>query len=170
MGLFGLFGKKKTKNVHVKVSTSVSPEIKLWQEMKSDKVYCKLKSENDKLHEEIEADYAVLSSLDICGGPQMDAFIRKCTKAMSTVELLMPMWKKYGQPLPTMCIPAKRLSMAYEKCGDYNNAAAICAQAIKKGWPDDGTKGAMRGRLARLVKKGNLPITPEIQQLLSIQG
>ena len=147
----------------------ISPEKELWLQMKNDKQYCSLMDENAKLHDEIEADYSVLNTLGVVDGPEVDAFIKKCTRAMSTVELLMPMWKKYNQPLPTLCIPAKRLAMIHEKRGDYEAAAAVCMHALKMGWTDDGTSGAMRGRLARMVKKGKLEITPELKEFLTVQ-
>lgn len=158
------------KTVTVKVTPGPQDaERRLWLAMRNDKEYCRLMAENGRLHEEVEADYSVISTMGIQSGPQLEAFIKKCNRALDAVERLTPLWVKYRQELPTLCAPAKRLAMVYEKCGDYDHAAAVCLRAIKNGWTDDGTSGAMRGRLARLVKKGGLPVTPEIQDALAIK-
>lgn len=170
MGLFNFMGKKeKSVKTKDKPSRAIDPEMALWQKMRNDKVYCSLQDENGRLHEEISADYSVLYNLGITEGPQVDSLEKKCLQAISTIELLIPLWEKYNQPLPTMCEPAKRLSMIREKQGRYEDAAFACAMALRLGMPDDGTAGGFRGRLARMVKKGGLEVTPEIQKLLDVK-
>lgn len=71
-------------------------------------------------------------------------------------NMLFPMWKKFDQRLPYGDTPYKRLAMIREKKGDYEGAALACIQQLRLGLMDDGTKGGMCGRLARMVKKGNL--------------
>ncbi len=44
------------------------------------------------------------------------------------------------------------MAKAYEKIGDYTKAIEVCYQAIKDGFPDDGTKNGFEGRLKKLQK------------------
>lgn len=160
---------KRKKKVSVQIKSKIDPELALWQEMNHDAEYKKLLQRSAKLHEEIQADYSVLHSIGISASSQTTRFVQKCKEAISTVEALIPYWKKYNQPLPTMCEPAKRLAMVYEQLGQYDEAAKVCLYAISMGCENDGTSGGMWGRLAQQVKKGKLQVTPEIEKVLSIK-
>lgn len=164
-----LFGRKKKAITRVVVKQKISPEMQTWLEMKNDKTYCALQADSARLYEEIEADYAVLQQLGITSNSQTDALEKKCLTAISTLEMLIPLWKKYNQPLQTICTPAKRLAMIREKQGRYEDAAMACKMALDLNMPQDGTAGGMRGRLARMVKKANMEITPEIQKYLTVE-
>lgn len=56
--------------------------------------------------------------------------------------------------------------MIYEKQGNFQKAIDICAEAIEIGAINDGTKGQMRGRLARLIKKSEITPGEDILKLL----
>lgn len=168
MGLFGFGHKKKIIKVTSGVSYQPSQEDILWDKMMKDKRFQSLQKALYQEYAEIESDCSVLHNLGIIDGPEMDKLEQKCLHAISSLELLIPMWKKYNQPIPTMCEPAKRLAIIREKQCRFDDAAAICGKAIKLGMPDDGTKGGMRGRLAKMIKKGNLEINDEMQNLISI--
>ena len=54
---------------------------------------------------------------------------------------------------PVDAMPFKKFSAICEKEGDLPQAIWACKQAISLGFKDDGTKGGMEGRLAKLMKK-----------------
>ena len=66
-------------------------------------------------------------------------------------------FKDYETPISVRAY--KRLSMIYEKQGNYENAFEICIEAIKNGIEYDGTKSGFKGRAARMIKKSG--ITPD---------
>ena len=59
-------------------------------------------------------------------------------------------FKDYETPISVRAY--KRLSMIYEKQGNYENAFEICIEAIKNGIEYDGTKSGFKGRAARMIK------------------
>lgn len=126
------------------------------------------------LIQEIEADYTVFSNMD---SPSDDVYIKienKCVEAGVLFQFLVPLWEKYDRGVPESTPAFKRLAMIREKRGDYEGAALACVQQLRLGVQGDGTKGGMRGRLARMVKKGKLAEThpeamKEITQYLEIK-
>lgn len=84
--------------------------------------------------------------------------------ASALFDTLLPMWKKFDQHLPYGDTPFKRLAMIREKIGDYEGAALACVQQLRLGIEEDGTKGGMRGRLVRMLKKGNFPPDSQVYQ------
>lgn len=169
MGLFDLFTPKKTEKATTKQTYTPDPDAVLWDKMMKDKRFQSLQQAYYQACNEIESDSSVLYNLGIISGPKMDELEQKCLHAISSLELLIPLWEKYNQPLPAMCGPARRLAIIREKQERYADAAAICGKALKLGMPDDGTKGGMRGRLAKMIRKGNLEITPEMESFLEIR-
>ena len=91
--------------------------------------------------------------------------IRQCEKAISLFNELVVIWEKYEQPLPNCPFYAKK-AMICEKRGEFDRAAAVCVAAIRAGFDEDGTKGKMQGRLRRVLKKGRLQPTPEMQRMM----
>lgn len=164
MGLF-----RKRIKLEVKSKWTPSPEEQTWTEMRNDAVYQRLLKENASNHEEIAAEYTMLNTIGSFTGPQADKLIQKCVAATTTIEMLFPYYKKYNQPLPTVSEIHKRLAMIYEKQGRYEEAALACVQAIRLGMTDDGTKGGMRGRLAKMVKLGAIPMNKELESILSVK-
>ena len=127
-----------------------------------------------KLIEEIEADYAVLSNMEDMSDNVYIKVDNKCVEANVLFQLLVPLWEKYDRGIPYSAPSFKRLAMIREKRGDYAGAALACVQQLRLGVQGDGTKGGMRGRLARMVKKGNLAEThpeamKEISQYLEVK-
>lgn len=123
------------------------------------------------LLESIEADYSVF--VNGYGGAEAGQKLEeKCLRGTIAFKCLVPFYKKYEHPLPNSCPPFKRLAMLREKRGDYEGAALACVQQMRLGVFGDGSKSGMRGRLARLVKRGDLDQNPEImkdaQQYLKI--
>lgn len=141
-------------------------DMRIFLAMQNDKTYRALTLRSFNLQQSIESDYSVLINLGITSGPKINAFAHKCTKSMNLLETLAPYEAKYHQPPTTYCVAAKRLAMIYERCENYDAAADVCVHALKRGWYDDGTKASMRGRLAKLIRKGSLNITPDMMEFL----
>lgn len=59
-------------------------------------------------------------------------------------------------PIRLNATPYKKLAIIYEKEGNYSQAIQLCEEALSFGFTDDGTKGGMEGRLAKLKKKAGL--------------
>lgn len=116
--------------------------------------------------EKIEERYSVLYNMGIIDGSEVDIFIGMCKQNIREYRLFVELLKKEGLELP-LSVPAyKRLAMVYEKQARYEEAISICAEAIRMGAVDDGTKGRMRGRLARLIRKYNGDVPQNILRLL----
>lgn len=127
----------------------------LYMQAWKDDQFKALQSQYYKLIEEIENDYTVL--INGLGGDDTETKLEnKCVQGTIYFHELVPFWKKYEQAIPHSSPPFKRLAMLRERRGDYEGAALACVQQMRLGSFGDGSKGGMRGRLARLIKKGNL--------------
>lgn len=124
-----------------------------------DKNFVAMERQYYALSDEIESDYSVATNTAAPDSEVYNKIERKCLDAMALFQMLVPLWDKYERGIPTSSAPYKRLSMIREKRGDYEGAALACVQQLRLGVEGDGTKGGMRGRLARMVKKGSLDIT-----------
>ena len=81
-----------------------------------------------------------------------DEFIYLCNEDIQIAAEFAETCRLYDQPIPYY--PAfHKLSMFYEKRGEFNQAIAICDTAIELGYENDETKGGMSARKARLEKK-----------------
>lgn len=133
-----------------------------------DKNFVSLERQYYALLDEIESNYSVAANT---AAPDSDVYVKieqKCLEAMALFQMLVPLWDKYERGIPNSSSAYKRLSMIREKRGDYEGAALACIQQLRLGVDGDGTKGGMRGRLARMVKKGSLEITsPEAMKEIS---
>lgn len=113
------------------------------------------------LIEEIESDYSVF--INGMGGENAgEKLEEKCLRGMMLFTALVQSWQKYQRQIPPSSPPFKRLSMLREKKGDYIGAAMVCIQQMRLGAFGDSTKAGMRGRLARLIKRGKLENDQEI--------
>lgn len=113
------------------------------------------------LIQEIESDYSVF--INGMGGEEAgEKLEEKCLRGMMLFAALVQSWQKYQQQLPSSSPPFKRLSMLREKKGDYVGAATVCIQQMRLGVFGDSTKAGMRGRLARLIRRGKLENDQEI--------
>lgn len=116
--------------------------------------------------EELERKYSIIYNQNIYTGPKVQEFLNLCYSNKAKYEALIPYWQKYNLGVPKNAPAYKRIAMIYEKQEAYGNAVQICAEAIRIGAINDGTKGKMHGRLARLIKKCNHDVDPEIKKLL----
>lgn len=139
-----------------------------WQ----DKELRQLQTQYYRLSEEIEEDYTVY--INGQGGPDASERLeQKCLQGAMLFHQLVPYMNKYEQSLPNSTVAFKRLAMLREKRGDYEGAELACVQQMRLGVFGDGSKSGMRGRLARMIKKGNLSqnkrIMAEASKYLEVQ-
>ena len=122
-----------------------------------------LQTQYYKLIEEIEADYSVF--INGLGGDNAGELLeKKCLRGTILFHQMYPFYKKYEQTLPNSIPPFKRLSMLREKRGDFEGAALACVQQMRYGVFGDSSKSGMRGRLARIIKKGKFQDNEEIMR------
>lgn len=138
----------------------------LWRKMSNDTEYQRLIHEYYNMCGKIEETYSVINSMNAFDKPAGDTFIRLCRKTIGIVENLYPKWEMYNQ-VPFACDIYKRLSMAYEKRGEYRKSANVCLEAINIGFKSDGTNGGYLGRMVRMLKKGKLEPTEDMKRILS---
>lgn len=79
--------------------------------------------------------------------------ITYCKRDIETIDEFITEWKQEHNTDDLPRIPSfKRLAIIYEKQENYQEALAVCDQALAYGL-DDGTKGGFEGRKERLQKK-----------------
>lgn len=137
------------------------------EESYSDKDFISLQQRYFEKLEEVESRYSVLYNQRIITGPIMQDFLNLCYENVKDYKKLVPYWKRYNLGIPHNVPAYKRICMIHEKQEAYGNAVAVCAEAIQLGVIEDGTKGKMYGRLARLIRKCNFEVDPEIKTLLN---
>lgn len=142
--------------------------LRLYDEAHADTQYQQDLKEFYALLAHIREMYSVIGSVgsfsDEAGGRLIDS----CAEAIEIEEKIREKREYYEDTHFDMSEPRKTLAMIYEKRGDYERAANICAFAIRSGYPKDGTDGGMRGRMARMIKKGNLPLTDAYKEVLGL--
>ena len=111
--------------------------------------------------EEIEAMWSVLYNLKIVAGEKADLFEQKCLQNISDFQHMPPANTQATREVPAYT----RLAMLYEKQERYDEAIAVCADAIRRGIVYDGSKGQMYGRLARLIRKSGKQVDDDIMKL-----
>lgn len=116
----------------------------------------------------IREDYSVINSLSSFDSELADRLIDNCAATIILETKLKEKREYYENRKFDVSEGAKILAMVFEKRGEYDNAAAVCVMAIENGFPADYTSGGMRGRLARMIKKGNLPLTEEFKKILEL--
>lgn len=85
--------------------------------------------------------------------PEMeDVVLSLCRKDFATVEAARAYVRANGWPDPRFD-SFRRAIIIYTKRGDYENAIAVCRQAVALGIPDKDTEGGMAGRLEKLLAK-----------------
>lgn len=113
--------------------------------------------------EQIEVMWSVLQNLKGFTTPQASALENLCTKNITEYKLYI---NTYDGAEPPHHAPAYvRLAMLYEKQNRFEDGINICVDAIKNGAYEDGSKGKMYGRLARLIKKSGIEVSPDILKL-----
>lgn len=117
--------------------------------------------------EEIEAMWSVMYNLKIVNGKQADIFEEKCRNNITDLYQMLDVNKKckLDATMPTHVPAYVRLAMLYEKQERYADAIDICVESIKAGAMNDGNKGKMYGRLARLIRKSGITVNDEVLEL-----
>lgn len=133
---------------------------------RADQEYQKLRKRSENLYTKIEDAYTVLRNMDAYNTESGNKFISMCEKYFSMTTELWPYWEKYEIDV-LYAMPYTRLSMVYEKRGDYYNAALVCVRSINDGFPYDGPASRMHNRLSRMIKKGKFEPTEEMKKILS---
>ncbi len=116
--------------------------------------------------EKLEEQYSVLYNLRITEGEAVDSLIDLCKQNIVDYMRFKEACQPYGEEMPSSVPAYKRLAMIYEKQCRYEEGIEVCVAAIKNGVYDDGEKGKMRGRLARLIRKYNDNVSEEVLKLL----
>lgn len=134
------------------------------------KIYGPMYEQARNLQEQYEEQYAILSNLNEFFTPRMDECISLCWKSINLAEAIREAdIDMYGVAMNNVS-PFYRLSIIYEKRKEFEAAMKVCAMAIRLGFTKDGSKGGMRGRLARLMRKaGHVQMSEEYVALSSGQ-
>ena len=121
--------------------------------------------------EEIESMWSVITNLGIYNTNESDILINKCIKNIEDLATMLKCAKsiEYDSSYPPHVPAYVRLAMLYEKREDYKSGIDICVEAIRHGAINDGSKGKMYGRLARLIKKSGIEPTEEMISLISMK-
>ena len=170
----GLFRKKKKDAALVDAviewgkKNAETEEMKRYYEAQADKQYQAARSAYYELLTEIKETYAVINNVGSFVSEAGDRLIDRCVTAIEIDNSTREKRDYYDSANFEYSEPHKVLSMVYEKRGEYQRAAMVCVLAIQEGYTKDGTNGGMRGRLARMIKKGNLPISDQMKEILNI--
>ena len=118
--------------------------------------------------ERIETMWSVIQNLKLYTGNEAAQFASLCRQNMTIFNLMVEYDLKNDYPAPKHAPCYVRLAMLYEKQENYKEAIDICIKAIKIGAYDDHSKGKMYGRLARLIRKSGIEVSPEILKLTEV--
>lgn len=119
--------------------------------------------------EKIDAMWSVLQNLRTYTGDQADTFEALCYQNIEEYHKMADFDRKQGAFVPAHAPCYVRLCMLYEKRKDYQKGIDICAESIRSGAIDDGQKGKMYGRLARLIRKSGIDVNPDILKLSQME-
>lgn len=177
MGIFDKWKRKKKTDeeimdevISVALETAQDDQSRRYWEAQADNQYQADLAAFYALSNEIKETYTVISNVSSFTGADGDGLIRRCFDAIDLDNSIRERRNYYDSAKYEYCEPYKILAMVHEKRGDYQRAAITCLQSLQNGYTRDGTNGGMRGRLARMIKKGNLPITEEMREKLNISG
>lgn len=166
MGLFSWIKKDNDREKEEKKKQDeIWHNIELFEEYDKDYNAKRLKKRYSDLFVKIGERYTELNKGVGFSGREGTLLIRQCEEAISLYNKLIPIWKKYEEDVGFCPFYAKK-AMICEKRGEFDRAAAVCVAAIRAGFDEDGTKGKMQGRLRRVLKKGRLQPTPEMQRMM----
>lgn len=163
-----MFNKKETNNINKEGQQYINS---LYSEMNQQIAYnSAAKVYIDKYYkglEDIESMWSVMHNLKITNGEQADIFEQKCKENILDLYQMLDANKKYGfdSTVPPHVPSYVRLAMLYEKQERYEDAIDICVEAIRSGAINDGNKGKMYGRLARLIRKSGIQVGDDILAL-----
>lgn len=135
-------------------------EHSLWQEHHNDT------APFFEMMEDIEKKYSILTNIDSgFESNAADVLLSLCYENIRMKKWLDQKWQGYEHHY-IYTYAYQRIAMIYEKQGKYDLAAQACVDAINDGFIRDRTSGGMPGRLARMIKRGKLEITPEMEVAL----
>lgn len=180
MGLFN-FKKKKTADIHAQIEPKDEYEefiefARSINDVDMENYYSALADKDHQnnmkkfyaLCDKIKERYTVISNVCSFSDPSVDMLIADCLEAFELNVKIQEKAKQYKQAVSVHSFELKTLAMIYEKQQEYEQAAMFCIMAIENGFTSDGTTGGMRGRLARMIKKGNLELTDQLRKILEI--
>lgn len=175
MGLFNFGKKKKVKNATVEQEQfdhsqmfEHDEQARRWYEARADKQYQEDLNKYYEFYNKINERYTVISNVGSFLDEPANILISECIEAFKLNLKIREKREYYEQAKFDQAPEMKTLSMVYEKRGEYDQAALVCAMAVDSGFPADGTAGGMRGRLARMIKKGNLELTDQFKKTLEL--
>ena len=183
MGLFDFFFKRKPKTTLVSVEVQTEKQehdplpfheeeyrnaLRLYDEAHADTEYQEKLTMFFDLLNNIRETYSVINNVGSFCDDAGDRLVESCIEAIALEAEIREKREYYENTVFNMSEPYKTLAMIYEKRGEYQRAATMCVLAIENGYQNDGTKSGMRGRLARMMKKGNLPLTDNIKKILGL--
>lgn len=115
--------------------------------------------------EKLEVQWSVISNMKQYNHPLTKEFESTCKLNIAQFYEYMEYEFKQGIEPPKHVPAFVRLAMLYDKQGEYEKAINTCVAAIKAGAIEDGTKGKMYGRLARMIKKSGIEVSDDILKL-----
>ena len=142
--------------------------LQLYDKAQRDKKYQKDLTHYFKLVTQIQETYSVINNVGSFSNDAGDNLIESCAEAMAIEADIREKRQYYENQVFDMSPVCKTLAMIFEKRCEYQRAATVCVYAIENGYTNDGTKGGMRGRLARMIKKGDLPLTDNLKNILNL--
>lgn len=121
--------------------------------------------------EKIEAAWSVLNTFKSYDGENAKSLEKMCKQSIKLFQKYIDKVRELNLEYETpKHVPAfVRLAMLYEKQENYQKAIDICVQAIQLGAYEDKSNGKMYGRLARMIKKSGIDVSPDIIKLSELQ-
>ena len=114
-----------------------------------------------KQMESIDVQWAVISNLRAYNSKEAQNLELLCIQNTLLYKSIVNEFRAKGIEEPHHAPCYVRLCMLYEKQGRFEDAVQMCKEAIDAGAYDDGSKGKMYGRLARLLRKAAAQIPDE---------
>lgn len=141
--------------------------LRRWNEAHADTQYQEDIARYYRLITSIREQYQVINTLSTFDSAAGERLIADCVEAINIEQETHEKHEYYENYRFDISEPSLTLARIYEKLGDYERAAAVCAMAIQNGYTG-GQGGGMRGKLAQIIKKGDLPLTEDMKELLNL--
>lgn len=110
--------------------------------------------------------WSVVSNLGDFNGERAQELEKMCIDDIYYFGRMKSFCEIHDYEVPKHVPAYVRLCMLYEKQQRWEEAMHICEEAIVMDATEDGTKGSMFGRMARISKKSGIPIKENIMQLM----
>ena len=154
-------------SIHVKHDTDEKPisdkerrKRELFHQQMNDEEYKTALKQYFDAMEKMNHEWSVIYNLKDYSSKRAERFEIMCAQQIDRFLTINQKWSQYENPAPRTDA-FKLLSILYERQGRIDDAANVCLKSIEYGYEADGTKGGMRGRLARLIKKGAAAKMPD---------